>query len=118
MMQKRETFKKGVSAQDGARKREDNIVSARKNKREERLNQKRRTQVGKDVSDRLNGSHGCDFCFGRFAELRFHTLPAPVHLLACRVSGVIDTVNTAQRSFQTLHMGMKPAIAHLRCTPG
>jgi Importin beta binding domain len=60
-MLKHNNFKKGVSAQDGARKREDNIVSTRKNKREERLHQKRRTQVGTEgfPGDRLNGLNGC-----------------------------------------------------------
>ena len=47
---KKTTFKQGVSAQDGARKREDSIVSARRHKRDDNLNQRRRTMASPDVS--------------------------------------------------------------------
>ena len=56
---KNRDFKKGVNAQDGARKREDNIVAARKNKREENLNQRRRTHTGRDaLLDRHTAGYG------------------------------------------------------------
>ncbi len=42
---RRKGFKKGVSAEEGRRKREDNLIELRKNKRDENLQKKRLVQV-------------------------------------------------------------------------
>lgn len=42
---RRKGFKKGVSAEEGRRKREDNLIELRKNKRDENLQKKRLVQA-------------------------------------------------------------------------
>ena len=43
---RKKDFKKGVDAEDARRKREDNIIELRKNKRDENLQKKRMVHAG------------------------------------------------------------------------
>jgi hypothetical protein len=43
---RKKEYKKGIDAEDARRKREDNIIELRKNKRDERLQKKRQVNVG------------------------------------------------------------------------
>lgn len=50
---RRQEFKKGVDAEEGRRRRENNIVALRKNKRDENLQKKRMTNMDRpsEMSD-------------------------------------------------------------------
>lgn len=58
---RKKDFKKGVDAEDARRKREDNIIELRKNKRDENLQKKRMVHAGpsyamEDSTSRTQGA--------------------------------------------------------------
>ena len=78
---RKKDFKKGIDAEEARRKREDNIIELRKNKRDENLQKKRQTQIapqqqqyaqedsnramapGAQIQQRVRGRRVRVFCF-------------------------------------------------------